>query len=115
MVYAIEGGTMGTFKLKEPFIGRLPDTKIEILPDKILQQTIYESIKQALLEVQDKSLNEKLTVKRITEEYGINKDKVYQMFQDPKLPVQTYVKPQFVLKSEFEKYLSMRHDYLSNK
>ena len=106
---------MGTFKLKKPFIGRLPDTKIEILPDKILQQTIYESIKQALLEVQDKSLNEKLTVKRITEEYGINKDKVYQMFQDPKLPVQTYVKPQFVLKSEFEKYLSMRHDYLSNK
>lgn len=106
---------MGTFKLKEPFIESLPDTKIEFLPDKILQQTIYESVKQALLEVQDKNVNEKLTVKRITEEYGINKDKVYQMFQDPKLPVQTYVKPQFVLKSEFEKYLSTRHDYLSNK
>ena len=106
---------METFKLKEPFIGRLPDTKIEILPDKILQKTIYESVKQALLEVQNKNTNEKLTVKRITEEYGINKDKVYQMFQDPKLPVQTYVKPQFVLKSEFEKYLSTRHDYLSNR
>lgn len=96
-------------------IGKLPAPKIESLSNKILQKTIYESVKQALLEVQNKNTDEKLTVKRITEEYGINKDKVYQMFQDTKLPVQTYVKPQFVLKSEFEKYLSTRHDYLSNK
>lgn len=94
---------------------KLPETKSEITYDIGLQKTIYESVKKALLEVQDKNVNEKLTVKRITEEYGINKDKVYQMFQDPKLPVQTYVKPQFVLKSEFEKYLSSRHDYLSNR
>ena len=106
---------MGTFKFKEPIVGELPNMKIEPLPDKILQKTIYESVKQALLEVQNKVTNEKLTVKRITEEYGINKDKVYQMFQDPRLPVQTYVKPQFVLKSEFEKYLSTWHDYLSNR
>lgn len=94
---------------------RLPDTEKENTYDMGLRKTIYESVKKALIEVQNKNSDEKLTVKKITEEYGINKDKVYQMFQDPNLPVQTYVKPQFVLKSEFEKYLSSRHDYLSNK
>lgn len=110
---------MEQYTIPESFIGQ-PQSfpkgkKLEFSIDKNLQKTIYESVKQALLEVQNKNTNEKLTVKKITEEYGINKDKVYQMFQDPKLPVQTYVKPQFVLKSEFEKYLSTRHDYLSNK
>ena len=110
---------MENYALGKPFmrnIQTLPsERKIEDFTNKILQQTIYESVKKALIEVQNKNLDEKLTVKKITEEYGINKDKVYQMFQDPNLPVQTYVKPQFVLKSEFEKYLSSRHDYLSNK
>lgn len=58
---------------------------------------------------------EKMTVKDIMEEFGIGDVKVYEMFKDPELPVQTYTKPQFVLRSELLKYFSKRHDNLSSK
>lgn len=58
---------------------------------------------------------EKLTAKDIAKEYKISIDRVYKIFKDPELPVQTYTKPIFVLRSEWLKYLSARHDYLNNK
>ena len=55
---------------------------------------------------------EKMTVAKISEEFGIGTNLVYKMFNDPELPVQNYTKPQFVLRSELMKYFSVRHDYL---
>lgn len=55
---------------------------------------------------------EKMTVQDIVEEFGIGDVKVYEMFKDPELPVQTYTKPQFVLRSELLKYFTKRHDNL---
>ena len=56
--------------------------------------------------------DEKMTVAKISEEYGIGENLVYKMFKDKDLPVQNYTKPQFVLRSELMKYFSTRHDYL---
>lgn len=56
--------------------------------------------------------DDKMTVQKIVEEYGIGDVTVYEMFKDPELPVQTYTKPQFVLRGELIKYFSKRHDNL---
>ncbi len=58
--------------------------------------------------------NEKMTIRKITEEYGMGYEKVWKMFKDPELPVQSYTKPAFVLRGELEKYFRVRHDYLKN-
>ena len=58
---------------------------------------------------------DKMTVERIVEEYGIGKDTVRTMFKDPKIPVQTYTKPFFVLRTELIKYFCVRHDYLKGE
>lgn len=58
--------------------------------------------------------DDKMTVQRIVEEYGIGDVTVYEMFKDPELPVQTYTKPQFVLRGELVKYFSKRHDNLKS-
>lgn len=56
--------------------------------------------------------DEKMTVKKIVEEFGIGEPIVYKMFKDPKFPAQTYTRPMFILRSEFLKYLTVRHDEL---
>ena len=56
--------------------------------------------------------NDKLTVADIVREYQIGEQTVYKIFNDPELPVQSYTKPQFVLRGELNKYFSKRHDYL---
>lgn len=56
--------------------------------------------------------DEKMTVAKISEEFGIGENLVYKMFKDENLPVQNYTKPQFVLRSELLKYFATRHDYL---
>lgn len=55
---------------------------------------------------------DKMTVQKIVEEYGIGQETVYEMFKDPTLPVQTYTKPNFVLRGELLKYFCKRHDNL---
>lgn len=57
---------------------------------------------------------EKMTAQDIIKEYGIGQETVYEMFKDPQLPVQTYSRPNFVLRGELLKYFSERHDYLRN-
>lgn len=56
--------------------------------------------------------DEKITIKRLIEEWGIGENMAYKMFDDPNLPVQTYTRPKFVLRSELMKYWSVRHDNL---
>lgn len=56
--------------------------------------------------------DDKMTVKKIAEEYKIGEPTVYKMFKDPELPVQDYTQPQFVLRSELLKYFTKRHDNL---
>lgn len=84
--------------------------------EELLKELVQEQKKtnEFLINKESKPV-EKLTVQDIVEQYGIAENKVYQMFKDPELAVQDYVRPKFVLKDEFEKYLSVRHDYLSNK
>jgi len=57
---------------------------------------------------------DKMTVQDIVEQYEIGQETVYAMFKDPELPVQTYTKPNFVLRAELIKYFTKRHDNLRN-
>lgn len=61
------------------------------------------------------SLQDKMTAKRIVEEYGISLPTVYEMFKDPEMPTQTYTKPHFVLRCDLIKYFSKRHDNLKEE
>lgn len=54
--------------------------------------------------------DDKMTVKKIAEEFGIGEPTIYKMFQDPELPVQDYTTPKFVMRSELLKYFSKRHN-----
>ncbi len=58
---------------------------------------------------------DKLTVKDIVEEFGISEPIVRKMFKDPEFPAQIYTKPMFITRDNLMKYLSKRHDNLSNK
>ena len=57
-------------------------------------------------------LKDKMTAKRISDEYQISMPTVYQMFKDPEMPVQKYTKPFFVLRKDLLQYFSKRHDKL---
>lgn len=50
-----------------------------------------------------------MTAEEIMEEFKIGQVTVYEMFKDKDLPVQKYTKPMKVLRSEFFKYLTVRH------
>lgn len=63
--------------------------------------------------MEEKSPDDKMTAKRIAEEYGMGKNTVYRMFNDPELPVQKVTYPYFVLRSELLKYFSTRHESFS--
>lgn len=58
---------------------------------------------------------DKMTVEKIVSDFGIGLDTVREMFKDPELPVQTYTRPQFVLRGELMKYFSKRHDNLKEE
>lgn len=89
----------------------MEEIKISLDTNQIIQK-----VQKLIDDVQENNTryNEKLTMKDIEREYGIGQTKVWKMFQDKELPVQTYCRPQFVLRGEFQKYLKKRHDYLCN-
>ena len=64
---------------------------------------------------QGKDPNELLTVEQVHKEFDIGINKVRKMFNDPELPVQVYTSPFKVTRQAVGKYISVRHDYLSER
>lgn len=58
--------------------------------------------------------DELLTVEDIHEEYGFGPNTIREMFKDPKLPVQRYLRPFRVKRKAFLEYLNESHDYISS-
>lgn len=86
-----------------------------------MEKEILEQIKKTneLLEQQikqDKQKYELLTIEQVHEEFGIGKNMVRKMFNDPELPVQKYTVPFKVSRQAVQEYVSSkRHDYLCER
>lgn len=64
---------------------------------------------------QGKDPNELLTVKQVSEEFGIGENMVRKMFNDSNLQVQRYTTPFKVKRVALLRYMEKSHDYLCNK
>ncbi len=99
----------------------IAEAKAQIIEHKtVSEEKVNERVVNKMIELMDKmKLNderyyEPMTIKKIMAEYQIGYNKVWQMFKDKKLPVQRYCKPMWVVRGEFEKYISVSHDELCN-
>ncbi len=83
--------------------------------EKLLEE--QQKTNELLQQLVDKEIgqNELLTAEQVHKEFDIGINKVRKMFNDPKLPVQTYTIPFKVTRKAVENYINERHDYLCEK
>lgn len=69
-----------------------------------------EELLEDILETMKKQEDTLLSPQDISNEYGINIQKVREIFRKDNLPVMRNLKPQRILKSEWLKYLAQGHE-----
>lgn len=85
------------------------------MEEKLLQEQRKTNELLEKLINQNKDPNELLTVEQVHEEFGIGVNMIRKMFKDPELQVQVYTIPFKVTRKAFNDYVSVRHDYLSER
>lgn len=84
------------------------------LVEKVLKEV--SDIKNILSAKHERNPYELLDAKQIAEEYGIGYVTVSQkLFKEKELPVQTYTTPFKVMRKCLDEFLTVRHDYLSDR
>ena len=73
---------------------------------------LADAIKGFTEQLRRQDPNRLLTVKDIHEETGIGDVQVYEIFKRPDVAVQKFTKPAKILKSELDKFFTVRHDEL---
>lgn len=85
------------------------------MEEKILQEQKRTNELLEKLITQNRNLNELLTIEQVSKEFNIGINTVRKMFNDPDLPVQKYTVPFKVTRQAIDKYINVRHDYLSER
>lgn len=80
-----------------------------------VEQGVKRGLENVNFTTNGKDPNELLTMEQIHEETGIGINMLQKMFKDKELAVQRYTSPFKVTRGAFNKYVSERHDYLSER
>ncbi len=85
------------------------------MEEKLLQeqQRTNELLEKLIIQNQDPY--ELLTIEQIHKEKNIGINTVRKMFNDPALAVQKYTTPFKVTRKALNEYMSIKHDYLSER